>query len=406
MASAANRPATVTLDLAPRLPADPAGAFILRAAAPKAESDEKLLVVTDLGITAKRARDGVFAWVTSLRSARPVEGARVVLRSEINEVMAAGVTGPDGTARLVCRMDDTNAVPFLVVAQRGDDMSYLVLGESPVVQGGDGRGRPHVTGAHEAYVFTDRGVYRPGETLRVKAIVRDAALACPAPFPVVARVRRPDGRVYREATAMLSEFGAAEWSFEWPNYLPLGSYPVEIATPGAAAALGRASVLMEEYVPPQIAAEISNDTARVASGAEFSYAVRARHLFGRPAAGLAASGSVRFEPAPFAPPAWAGYRFGDAERTCAFASLDVGQRVLDDNGAAEWSLRADPAWRPPAALKAELSATVRELSGRAVTVFASRMIDPYPFYIGLRPASQGGSLAVGQDIRVEVAAVR
>ncbi len=405
VAGAPNRVASLRLDLREWLAEAPGGAYIVTASAKKAGVAEKLVVVTDLGLAAKAHREGVFVWVTSLREGRPLSGVRVALLAENNRELAAGETDEDGVARLAARMDDPDAIPFLLVARRGADLSYLKLDGAALDTGAPAGARPFLAAGHEAYVFTDRGIFRPGETLRVKAIVRDRALAAPAPFPVALRIIRPDGRLHREWPALLSDYGTAEWSEVWPADLPLGRYRIELRTPGAETAMGATSVLLEEYAPPQIAGELRVPEGRAMSGATLDFSVYARHLFGRPAAGLPARARVTIEPVPFAPEAWRDWRFGDNEKTFAPTTRELDARTLDADGAAAWQFPLDARWRPPAALRATLSATVMERSGRAVTFWATRAADPYPFYIGLRPAFEGGSLEIGREYAVAVAAV-
>ena len=401
----ANEIALRRVDLRDWLPDGAGGAYQLVARNPVAGESRKLIVVTDLGLSAKRDRGGVFVWATSLREGRPIAGARVAVFAENNRELATGDTGDDGAVHLECRTDDPDAPPFLVVARRGTDVSYVKLdGESAAPAGPPGD-RPYLAAGHEAYVFTDRGIFRPGEVLRVKAVVRDRAQAAPESFPVELRVYRPDGRAHRRWTAMLNEYGTAEWSEPWPDYAPLGRYRITLSTPDAETPMGETSVLLEEYAPPQIAVELRAAEDRFPTGAPVEFGVAARHLFGRPASGLAARAAGSIEAAPFAPAGWPGWRFGDAEKRFSEVYRDLGRGVLDETGAARWRLPLAGDWRPPAALRAMLSATVIENSGRAVTAWAARHVDPYPFYIGLRPAYGGGSVESGVEQTVAVAAV-
>jgi uncharacterized protein YfaS (alpha-2-macroglobulin family) len=114
----------------------------------------------------------------------------------------------------------------------------------------DGGERPFAAGSHEALLTTDRGVYRPGETICAHALVRDRELRCPEPFPVVLRLRKPGGRVLIERGQTLDSYGAAAQTFALPDGAPTGVYQVEAATPGeAGAVLGRASVCVEDFAP-------------------------------------------------------------------------------------------------------------------------------------------------------------
>ena len=86
--------------------------------------------------------------------------------------------------------------------------------------------------------------------------------------------------------------GAAEFALELPPYLPTGRYALRLVMPGTFTELGGAAVALEEFVPPQIAVTLAKLPERVKADEKLPAQVAARHLFGRPAAGLMASASV------------------------------------------------------------------------------------------------------------------
>lgn len=365
---------------------------------------ERLVVVTDLGLSAKLGRDGVLAWVNSLAAGRPAGGAEVVLHARNNMELARGRADGDGLVFLPCRRDaPPEQQPSLVIARLGDDLSYLKIG-GIAVEGT--QGDPYLgEGGCEAFLYADRGIYRPGETAYIEALVRDGRLEPPAPFPVLLRVCRPDGRVFRDLPATLSPRGAAGFSVELPPYLPTGRYDVQLVMPGTFRPLGRVGLALEEFVPPQIAVALDPLPARTNAGAKIEARVSARHLFGRPAAGLVASADVYLHDAPFRPDGFRGYTFGDAEKPSFRRSVPLGETRLDADGRAVFAIPPAGAVRPAGALRATLSATVQDSGGRPVSGHASTFVDAYPFYVGLRPEGGGRRAAVGRPFALDVAAV-
>lgn len=384
---------------------DPQGAWLVTADARDVSASHRLVVVTDLALSVKRGRDGALVWVTSLRDAVPVAGVDVTILGRNNAEIGRAASDADGLAFVPFRDAPAEAAPFLVVAEKAGDLSFLRLPGSEVTQEKGVDGRPYLAGGHEAFVFTDRGIYRPGETVHVKALVRDRELRAPEPFPTVLRVRRPDGRILRDLPAMLDELGAAEAAVAIEDFQPTGRYAIELAVPGTFKILGETSVAIEDFVPPQIESSVDLSEKRHTAGAPIAIPVAARHLFGRAAAGLAAEARVTFEPAAFSPKAWDGWSFGDAERGFPAQSVDLGRRELDAEGRAAWSTKADAAWRPPAALRMVAGVTVFEASGRPVSAVATAPVDVYPYYLGLKPAREGGHIRVGEPLAVAVAAV-
>lgn len=400
-----DQPARTAADLRRLAGGEPRGAYWLSVAGERTRGDRQLIVVTDLGIAARMARDGVLVWVNSLREATPVAGAEVTLYSDANQTMAHGRTGADGLAFLPLRPGDANGEPFVITAQAGNDLSYLDLERTRVAARGDTGGGAYLgAGDAEAFVFTERGVYRPGETAHMKALVRDAACNAPKPFPALFRIRKPDGRVFRDIPVTLDEFGAAEAAAELPGYLPTGGYSIELALPGTFTELGGTSVSLEDFVPPQIRVDLALPPGRLTGGQDVKLDVKSAHLFGRAAAGLKASAYFTFKAAPFAPAAWKGWSFGDPEKKFAAVYRQGGVEHLDDNGAAAFTCNSSAEWRPPAAIQVAQSATVFESGGRPVTAYGSSFLDVYPFYIGIR-SHVAGTVRVGETGRVSVVEV-
>ena len=364
--------------------------------------DSQIVVVTDLGLSARVMKGGVLVWVASLRDAKPVSGAEVVLYAENNRELTRGVSDANGLVFLSRKDDDED--PFVVTAKTATDLSYLDLARTKVEMTGDLGERAYLTDNCEAYVFTERGVYRPGETAHIKALVRDAKLDAPKPFPALFRVVKPDGRVFKDIPVTLDAMGAAETAVQLPDYLPTGRYSFELVLPGTFLSLGEAVASLEDFVPPQIRVNLKSPEGRLAAGEAVGFSAKAEHLFGRAAAGLKASAGLSFKAVPFAPKAWAGWKFGDEDRPFTTIYRNLGEQVLDGDGAAEFSDESSSAWRPPAAMLAVQQVTVHEANGRTVTAYGSTPIDVYPFYIGVKGPSEG-SVRVGETQRVSVVEV-
>ncbi len=397
-------PVAAAVDLRALAADEPRGAYWLEVGGRKADGDGRLLVVTDLGVAARTFRGGALVWVNSLRDAAPVAGARVAVLARNNQMLAQGETDARGLAELKWP-EGEDLDPFVVTAERAGDLSFIALPRTRVEQGEGLGGRSYLdAGRIEAAVFSDRGVYRPGETVFLQALARDDQMRAPEPFPAVLRVRRPDGRVFRDLPVELDGYGSARAEVALPEYLPTGRYGLELALPGTFTVLGETSVALEDFVPPQIRVDVEPAEDRRQAGDVLGFRVRGAHLFGRAAAGLKVSASATFKAVPFAPTNWPGWRFGDEEKAFAPVYRNLGTKALDAEGVAEFEVESQRAWRPPAALQLVQQATVLEASGRSVTAYASTRLDPYPFYIGLRPAWEG-AVRAGETQRVAVAEV-
>ena len=379
------------------------GAFLVTVSGEKCATRRHLVVVTDIGIAVKQATHGLLVWANSIHSLEPVAGAVVRVFSGENQLLAEGSSDRQGLVALALDTTQPGNTPFLVTVQRGDDVSYLKLEGAAVGLAGDTDGAAYLNDGCEAYLFTDRGVYRPGETAHLRAIVRDRSLNPASPFPVSLRIERPDGQLFRRLTGMLSTNGTAEFEVPWPNYARTGAYTLDACLPASDKALGSTTVWVEEFVPPQIKVDVTIAGERATTNLLVD--AERRHLFGRPAAGLAVNGAVRFVPMDFSHPAWPGFGFSDKEKDFSPVDKKIGRGRLDGSGAGRFSFPIPAAWRPCSALKAVVRATVTETSGRAVSAYASCPVDVYPHYVGIRPRHAGNVVRAGQPVQCEIAAV-
>ena len=376
----------------------------------RVSSDSRLVVLSDIGLSVRVEEDHAAVWTTSLSTGKPLGGVKVSLVSRSNDALATAETGADGYVELRYPLDKDDS-PLFATASLGSDLTFLSLADAHYnVTPSDPMpktAREPVRGArYEAFLATPRGIVRPGETLPVKAMVRDLRGSVPASFPIELTLERPDGRVAATRTATLSGIGTAEAEFTFERTWPTGSYTLRAGLPGDDRNLGSVKVSMEEIVPPQIKVSIENlPESDLAPGAWVACDLLSEFLFGAPSAGLRYNGSCLLRATPFAPKGWDGYRFGDAARESKFwksGSMDSG--LLDEEGRSRLQFQIPEVKSVASSLRLVVSATVEQGGGRTVTTYAERDVFPFPFFIGLRPGIDG-TVFTGTPTEVAVALV-
>ncbi|MDQ7779280.1 MAG: MG2 domain-containing protein [Planctomycetota bacterium] len=402
---------TTTLDLREMLGDEAVGIFEVVASSPDSwDHERKVIVVSDIGISIKKSETDLFIWANSLRSLAPVAGATVQVFSETNQELLSGMTDAEGVAHFQDVQWKEELQPFIVVVEKGRELSYTVLGEAERLRTAelDTHGRPYLARGFEACVFTDRGIYRPGETVHVEAIVRDKDLAAPAiAFPLSVKVIRPDGRTHGKMVVLMNEHGVARGAVTIPNHAMTGRYTVRFGIPGSDKSIGQVAFGVEEFVPPQLKVAVKVEGERFAASKPIPITVEAVHLFGQPAAGNKVGVTVSFAPIDFTHPSWPGFVFADSEKWKDVSPADVvlPSNVLDEDGRREFKAEIPSGWKPPSALKATICATVRETTGRATSAFETRMIDVYPVYVGICSASREGFAKVGEPFNMKIVPV-
>lgn len=401
--SGKNQVRTTIVDLSELVGGKDEGVFYLVA---EGEGNEgrtahKLVVLTDLGLSVIRHENEVLAWALSIRNGTPVDGVEISVFSTKNQLIGKALTDASGLARI-----EAFGMPALsvVTGVKESRLAMVKLDESRVQGPVDVSDRLFLKSGYEAFLYADRGIYRPGETAHVKAVVRGPQLACPAAFPVQLKIVRPDGALFARLTAILSVDGTAAFDLPFPVEALTGRYTLELEAGGVEQVAGSMSLQVEDFVPPTLAVSIQGPTNRVTLGRPISIAVEARHLFGSPDEGGRVSVRARLGPAPFRPASYPDYSFGDPRKPETWRTLELGEKRLDASGLARFEVTLPSDLNPASALSCTLAATVFEDSGRACPATAAFPVDPRSYYIGLKPAQSDWKS--GESIRLQVVAVQ
>lgn len=343
----------------------------------------RIVAITDIGLTVRETDSSPLVWATSLTDGLPIAGAKIYVYSSANVLVFTGVTNEKG----LCRPDRVaKGEPFTVVAKTADDASFMPIRYSMKIDesGEEGELEAYLKSDElSAFAWTERGIYRHGETILFASLIRTAAMKAPASAPFVVRLVSPSDQTFAEKTIVSDESGAIlDESFSVPESQPSGIWRIEVRTPGKnGVVLAKREVKIEEFAPPQIRVKVACAEGKEAK--DFSFKVAAEHLYGGAAKGLKCEGAVVFEDVPFAPAAWKGYRFGSDDRALKPSFRRLGAAKLDDKGTYEF---ASPLWQssglPSAAIRATCEGTVFEDGGRPATSRGSTYIHYYPFYIG------------------------
>ena len=422
--------------------------------------DTTLLMVTDLALTARSGRDEITVWATRLADGRPAARTHVSLWTRSNQIRAFGYTDDHGVLRLEGPFDEIDGAPWVILAENGGDVCYLRLdadrrSAADFDVAADLGGQPFRHRGYEAFVYTDRGVYRPGETVRVESIVRDARLDVPRAFPLECEIVRPARKTAHVLPVEFGREGAAGVSFDLDEAALTGRWEAHLRLPSAAdegapttadgpkdassgERLGTVRFLVEDFAPqrlrvairlaPQLVEESVGDVdgeagdgeavasapaarTRFQPGERVDVIVRGELLAGLPAAGERVRLDYSLRTGRFAgllagldKPALGHYGFGDATAERIDRDGSVGEAVLDANGEARITVEI-PGARSSTPLVLSLDATVHDASGRPVRGGLDLAVDPAPFYLGLRDDA-GGRPPIGKPFRVTCAAVR
>ena len=372
------------------------------------------LLITDLGISAKRAEDNLYVWVKSLATGAPVPAARVQLISDNNQTLLSGTTNWAGFVEFTEVAEKTeDFIPFMITVAKRDDLAFIQLDRHEIaIADFDIAGPAYLQKGYEAFLYTSRGVYRPGETVQLAGIVRGPKQTTPEPIPTRIEILSPDGRIMRELRQQTNKSGACDVKISIPDYALTGNYIAKMRI--ADRVVGSVQFQVEEFMPDRMKVTINVDKSSYKLGDELSIEVNAINLFGPPAVGRTVQASCQLQAVPFAvsddalPPGtdatkWRSFVFGNT-RQFESQRIELGEAKTDAEGKARYQFTVPATLKAPSLLNGILTATVSEVGGRAVTASHRVVIHPYSHYVGIRRTTTG-EVKINQPLRFDYVAV-
>ena len=255
------------------------GIYVLVASAAGVES-AGVLTVSDVALITKESEGKLVVFSADPATGVPAPGTEIAV-FEARRKTAGGVTGSDGIWKTEFAMSSGAPPPRLIAARLGDSTAFI-----------NSVSYEHVRSPVTIYAFTDRPIYRPGQQVYFKGIVRvfsGDAYHAPKSGTCSVEVRdKRDTVLYRE-TLPLSKFGSFNGNLKLPIYAATGSYDVTCT------ALGRVKTFsfdVAEYRKPEFEVSIEMPKKRCVRGEVVRAKVRANYYFGAPVAGAEVRYSV------------------------------------------------------------------------------------------------------------------
>ncbi|MBI5883800.1 MAG: alpha-2-macroglobulin family protein [Elusimicrobia bacterium] len=380
--------------------------------------DKRLVLVTDLGILVKEVLGGgreVF--VQSIGDGSPVSGAQVQVLGKNGVPVLSAATDGEGRASFPSLSGfEREKAPTVFVARKGADLAFLPydwedrrLNFSRFDIGGartPGLGEPL-----QAYLFSDRGIYRPGDELRVGLIVKPSDWRQNiAGVPLEAAITDARGLEVFRSKIMLSPLGFEEFRFTTEETAPTGAWQagIYVVKDGRRGALlGSTSLRIEEFLPDRlhITTRLSKERADGwVSPKDLKATVFLKNLFGTPASGRKVRAEMSLSPAFPAFRAFPDHVFFDPQAAKNSFTDRLEDRESSDSGEAEFDL--DLTRFEKATYRLLFTAEGFETGGgRGVVAQSQVLVSPREFLLGYKPDGELRYVSKGSARSVEIIAV-
>jgi uncharacterized protein YfaS (alpha-2-macroglobulin family) len=365
------------------------------------------VVATDVALTSFMGTDGLHVFARSLASAQPLANVDVRLISQGQDTLGRQLTDRQGAALFPAALlagSRTNAAQTLVAYGDGGSFAFQNL-TTPAFdlsdRGVSGRQPPK---DFQVFLYTERGIYRPGETIQLMALLRDRLGNAIEGQKLKFLLRRPDGVVDRTIVAPAAPAGGFFQPITLSPTAARGMWTVEAYVDPTAPPMGQAQVDVEDFVPQQLKVTLSTTEKYVTTSQNITASVAGEFLYGAPAAGLHAQGDLRVvrDVAPIANVP--GYQFGLVDDKVDDIDQSLTLDDADDKGNLTVTAPLPDLPQTSVPLKAILTAGLFEPSGRYVSDVTEIPIRAQNLLIGVKPLFADGQVGDGQPANFDVAA--
>ncbi|WP_372383562.1 alpha-2-macroglobulin [Xanthomonas sp. NCPPB 1068] len=356
-------------------------AVMKRAGSFENEFDTAFFTVSDIGLHARAYKDKLFVHTASLQSGEPIKNVELRILDAKGELFLKGATDGNGNALLNYTLD----AGHVLTARSKTDVSLLPFNQ-PALDLSEFAVAGRQSAWFDVFAWAGRDLYRPGETMRVSAILRDNDGKPTKPQPVFLRLKQPDGKTFRETKLQPGEQGYFEFTQQIPADAPTGRWQVEFRTdPASKDAVQGMTVRVEEFLPERMKLDLDSTQKTLGAGQPFKLVANAAYLYGAPADGnrFTAKLAVSVEQHPLE--SLPGWFFGDPTLELPREAKDVIDTEFGSDGILREDIALPAEAKPVSTIAAVVSGSVYETGGRTVTRTLKRVLWPAKALVGVRP---------------------
>lgn len=362
----------------------------------------KNFLSSDIGVVAKYApasgkKGKIWVATSNLLSAEPVSGADIrVLNYQLQQI-GAGKSTSSGLAEI-----EVSGRPFIVVVKKGNSTAYLKVTDANVksLSRFDTGGETLQKGMR-AFIYGERGVWRPGDTLHLTMIVQSNE-KLPDTHPASAEIYTPQGQFYAKKLCNKSENGFYAFDIATSQDSPTGLWNAYFKIGGATF---HKALRVETIKPNRLKINIKINDKILQAGTKTTAGISSTWLTGPAASGLKAKLSMTLAQDSKAFTRFDGYTFGDPASSFTSTDIDLMETKLDGDGKASASVTLPKVPQAPGMLKANILATVVEDGGDESYSTMTLPYSPYSAYVGAKLPVSDSYLETDKTYNIPVAVI-
>ena len=357
------------------------------------------IIASNIGLITKRGNDNsMLVAVTNILDAKPMSGVDLEVLDYQKQVIYKGTSDGDGFAHFILKRK-----PYLLVAKKGEERGYLKLDDGSALP----LSRFDVGGAQiqkglKGFIYGERGVWRPGDSIFVSFILEDKQKTLPPDHPVEFEFYNPQGQLYQRMTRTQSVDGFYSFHTATTTSSPTGTWNVKIKVGGVTF---EKSIKVETIMPNRLKLDLSFGNQTELTNGSSQGTLTARWLFGGIAQNLKAKVDAFLSPQHTAFKGFDGYVFDDPTLTFNTQTQNIFDGRLDANGTTPIKADINLDKQAPGQLRANFVVKVFEPGGNFSIQQVTMPYNVFHGYVGIK-IPQGSQLSgmlttdAGHDIDI------
>lgn len=378
--------------------------------------DTRLIIVAHGNATFKTTQTESLIWYTDLESGKPVEGVNLVVYDKYFRPLGEGETDANGLVSMELPSPEDPYEPRYV---KSSDENNFAFASSDWGSGASfydyGVWSSYYTRPNQptAYMYTDRPIYRPGQPVYFKGIIRlddDLKYSLPDYQEVTINIQSYEETVFTQ-TLKLSRFGSFEGEYLLDKEATLGTYTINVINPESENIIGSVWFNVAEYRKPEFLIDVTAKPDNILNGSNFDVTLNAEYYSGGSVSGAEVDWKLTSTPFTFTPPDdLSGFSFTDydedtlyIESTVEYASnvIAEGKQKTDSKGQLTINLPANIS-DSKTSRQFEFEATLTDLAGSQVSARTTAIVHRSEYYIGIRSLSYVGEAGKEQTVEAVV----
>ena len=337
------------------------------------------ILASNIGLTAKRGNDNSLnIAVSNILTTEPMNGVELEIMDYQHSILSKTSSGSDGFAHI-----DLKHKPYLLIARKGNERGYLKLddGSSLPLSRFDVSGE-EVKNGIKGFIFGERGVWRPGDTMFLNFIVEDKAGKLPKDHPVEFSLFTPTGQLYKHLVQNEGEDGFYLFRTNTDASSPTGNWLARVKVGGA---VFEKRVRVETVMPNRLKINVDfGKDAMLGVGSTSTGNLNAKWLFGAAGKNLKAKIDASLNASATSFPKFTGFDFDNPTSKYATQSKTIFDGTLDAGGNATLKTNFQIDESAPGMLNASLVVKVFEPGGSFSIDNMTIPYSPFASYVGLK----------------------